>query len=343
MRVALAAVSGVAVVGGIVGMFVAQQRREDRADAAIDARLVPVDEFVDTVLQAFDTRSYDDPFEPPPARGTAGMLDAQLAVGFEDRVRKDLLFHPEIVGRADPYGQVVSGRRFISGADTDGDGVATRSELEAAVRTRAGRDGMLDLSERRAILLDDGLGEVVADDSLQVITGWDRGSLTRTTAGTAAVAALRELGVEGEPAELQLRLVDVEPELPWSDPYRRALRDGPITSLRGPLGEIDEAGDGDGVVSVRELAAWIDARYGTDELLDGHVSIPAGESPIEHLTPQVIGSIELLDGVAYARAAKDLPDTDVQRWYDGSVEAHVAGVRDGARAIADLDWSDAAR
>ena len=339
VRFAAGAVAGLAVLGGVAGIFIAQQRRHDRVDAEASNRPMPVDTFVDTILEAFDTRSYVDPLQAPPMRGDAGRRDGQLALGAEDTARVDLLFHPDVLDRSPRYYEVLSGRRFLESADTDDDSVVTRAELTAAVAARAGADALLDRAERRRILVDDGLAQVMSERDLPRITGWGRNGLKLTTAGAAAVAAMRELGASGDPATLQVRLRDLDPVLPWADAYQRTLKSGWITSMRAPLGRIDAAGDGDGTVTVPELAAWIAETYAADDLLPGHVRI-AGTSPLDELPPQVIGRIRVDGDQVTAWREPDLAGADVDRWYGGDVGEHVRTELGGSTAVEGIRWLD---
>ncbi len=333
--------AGVAVVGGGAGLLVARHQRKENAETAYRATPVTVDEFVDTTFAAFDTHSYPSPFEPfDDYANDFREPDGKLQVGAEDVLSDDQQFFPELVSidGEDSYYRMISGREFMQSADQNADGTVTREELTTAVTPYAGDDGKLDEAERRGILTDGGLAKVIDDKDWKSITGWKSNSVM--TAYEAASSVLRgyrwddeELQDGGSPA---VRIADVAPDVPWVEQGTR-LGSGEVTSVKPAMAKIDAAGNGNGLLSVQEVAAWLVEHHGDESLVHGHVAKDP-EFASKVLKPQSIARIEAdtLAGKIYYD--DELPKADVDRFYGGSVPNYLDAVKGFQTFRGDAAW-----
>ena len=336
----------VGVVGGGAGLLVARHHRKQAEEATYRATPVPVSEFVDRTIDAFDDRTYGDPLKPGPA-DRDDTKDGVLHVGIEDLVDRDHQFYPEITqadaGGDNGYYDRVDGRGFLRAADADKDGAVTREELTAAVKPFAGDDGKLDEAERRKVLIEGKLG-VIVDTSTPDrpdIVGWDSGSVS--TAWSAASVVLRaymphgsKLEDGGSPA---VRISDVEAKVPWTDwQEKNLLGTGPITSARPALARIDdEFGNGNGLVSQGEVAKWIAQTYQDDELLPGHVK-QDHDVWAAAVEPTELGRVDAtkLSGALYVN--DEVPTATVDRFFGGSIPAYVDDIPGFTTARGQAQW-----
>jgi hypothetical protein len=329
--------AGVAVVGGGVGLLVARHQRKDAAEAAYRATPMPVDEFVDRTLAAYDRATYPSPYEQLDTYDEAFRTpDGKLAVGAEDIVGEDVHYFPELVSvDEDQYYQVVTGRAFIHAADRDKDGSTTREELVAAITPYAGGDGTLDETERRTVLTEGKLGVVKDEGELESIAGWNSNSMI--TAHEAATYVLRGLELdakdEGSPG---VRIADVAPDIQWVD-YGKRLGSGPITSVKPALAKIDEAGNGNGVLSVREVADWLVEHHGEGSVVAGHLKID-NDAFAAVLEPQQIARVAAttLDGHVYY--SDDIPEDVVDRFYGGSIPEYLDATKGFREFRGGAEW-----
>lgn len=341
--------AGLGVIGGGVGLIVARNHRKDEEAAQYRATPLPVDEFVDRTIDAFDQRTFGDPISPRPMTDEdAEKLDGVLNLGIEDVVRDtDHQYFPELLevtkGPSEGYYNRIVGRDFLRAADADSNGSVNRAELVAAVTPYAGGDGKLDEAERRKVLVDGKLGVVVDTDKhpIPVISGWERGGVV--TASSAADMLLdnympydSKLEDEGSPA---VKIAELEPKIPWTDWQEKTdLGTGPITSAQPQLAKIDdEFGNGNGLLSQAEAATWIAKEFADPKLLPGHVT-DARDAWKNALEPTRLGRVDAskLSGSLYVN--DEVPKATVDRFFSGSIPAYVDSQPGFKAARGDAPW-----
>jgi hypothetical protein len=346
----LIAGGAVGVVGAGVGLFVLRDRRQDAATERYIGTDVPVDEFVQRTMDAFDEGTWGDPRR---AHGddydAREKSDGRISLGIEDTIGDDEGYFRELVEvPQDSYYAALSGREFLRRADSDADGHVTRDELTAAVRPHAGDDGKLDLAERKRVLLDEGLAKVVNTEQLEPIAGWS-GSEAVVTAWEAAQEAmyqLRDQGAEmGEQGDEPVLLLGKgRPIIPWN--YGK-LTTGDITSTESVLVEIDQASNKDGKLTQAEIADWIAVKLEDPKLLRGHVRItsePEGDyDEREDLLRDVLKGVRIarvdastLDGHIYWDTS--IPKADVDSLYGGDIRTYLDAVKGFRAARGGAEW-----
>lgn len=335
--------AGVAVVGGGAGLLVARHHRKEAAVESYRATPVTVEQFVDKAITAYDRATYPSPYEPFDDYDDAfRKRDGKLQVGAEETLNRRHSFYPELVSIDEDtngwYDKEINGRAFIRAADGDKDGVATREELIAAVTPFAGDDGMLDEAERRRVLEAGKLAVVIDAENVEDIAGWK--SNTLITAYDAARLVLgeyrqpdKELMDDGSPA---VRIADVAPAIVWAERGSR-LGTGPITSVKPAMTAVDAAGNGNGLLSYREVANWLVERHGDDSLVSGHLTHDV-DAFARVLSPQVIGRVDAdsLAGKIYYE--DDVPQADVDRFYGGSIPKYLDAVEGFREFRGDAAW-----
>ncbi len=332
--------AGLGVIGGGAALLVARHHRTSEAEQAYRATPVSVDDFVDRTIAAFDRGTYPSPYEPIDTYSDAFRKhDGKLNLGSEDVLGEGRRFYPELVTipEHDYYSKAITAREFLRAADTDEDGVVLRDELVAAVTPYAGADGRLDEAERRTALVDGKLAAIVDTRDVTSITGWNGGGVTTEYEAAKRVLHnvsydVKDVKDDGSPA---IRISDVKPSIPWRQGAELAT--GPITSLQPAMTKIDAAGNGNGLLSVREVAEWIVEHHKDPELVAGHVrnDREVFDTIIE---AQQIGRIDAstLDGHVYYDT--DVPKADVDRFYGGSIPKYVDGTKDFTKARGTAEW-----
>ena len=349
-RTLLYGAGALAAVGGGIGLVVARNHRIEETDTAAREAGIDVDRFTDAVIDAYDHSSYVDPLQPPAQSGEEidRTPDGVLAIGADDYSFRSRGLYPEIVGELG-YQEVASGREFLRRADSDGNDLVTRDELRAAIAPFAGDDGLLGEAERRRLLLDEGLARPSRRTQEDTITGWLRnGDNSVQPAGYVASAFMRDIertGVTvanaGERGARSVRVDDVEARFPWArreDDEPPMLESGEITTLQPALARIDDAGDGDGVVTEREVAEFVATEYRTPGLLDGHVRLPGDAAAlIGVLDRQQVGRIDRSTLQGHAYLDPGVPKGDIDRFYGGNLARWLnaqPGVRDALGGVA---------
>ena len=334
--------AGLGVLGGGAGLLVARHNRKEDAEQAYRATPIGIDEFVDRTIAAFDHGTYPSPFEPFDSYADKFReQDGKIHIGPEDVLSEDKKFFPELVSITDDnsYYKEISGREFLRAADTDKDGIATREELTAAVKPFAGDDGKLDEAERKKLLVDGKLAVVVDENEYVTITGWGNSNEV-ATAYEAASSVLRnlryansELKDDGSPA---VRISEVQPVIPWGE-YQKRLGTGQITSVQPAMARIDAAGNGNGLLSMREVADWLVEHHSDDSLVTGHIKNDA-ELLAKVLEPQQIGRIDAdtLDGHGYYDTG--VSKADVDRFYKGSIPTYLDSIEGVKKLRGSAEW-----
>jgi hypothetical protein len=340
-RAMLIAGGAVGVVGAGVGLFMLKGRREDAATERYIATDVPVDEFVDRTITAFDTGTWGSPLKPHQDEYRAReKQDGVLSLGVEDTVDESAGYFREIVDipRGASYDTVVSGRAFLRRADADEDGRVTRDELTAAVRPFAGDDGRFSLDERRKLLTDEGLGKLDRSQKMEPIAGWI-GNGEVETAYSAAQDAMYVISNNGGTRvtvgdEDAIDISKVRPLIPWN--YQH-LTTGDITSSAAMLAKLDEQTNGDGKLTRTELAGWIADTFKDPKLLYGHVKLD-NNALEQALAGTRIARVDAGSLAGHVYYDTSIPKADVDRFFGGDIREFLDEVKGFKKARGDAKW-----
>ena len=330
-----AGVVGAAGLATAVFLTERSNRREeaDQQQAARDAKLSPA-EVATRAITAFDEGTFDLlSIDGYGATANTQAKDGVLTLGQEDTTSRNSArtgLFPETIDLEE--GQVQSARAMLLAADSNDDGNVTHAELSAAITPYAGADGVLDEADRRRALVDGGLGEPVSYADMPKIeredavvragdvVDWmtDHGYSSSDPDGflSATFPDLDAFTLDDEGSRA-FRIAD-HGTATGTRAYGHGVVTGPITSTIPTLTQLErEHGNGNGLLSERELGRWIATKGRIDNQPFGYVDLAKTRGIGDRIERERLGRIDVT-----TMSGKLYYDTTVPQ---ASIDAHYGG------------------